>query len=122
MEKEKIKKEIQLLVTKFGTYPYDFFNILTDSKNPFLDYDTQNNEWAFIRGESWHDINLEAYQLWATSDNGDLLWWNGTQTILMNPRDQEFISMPIRPAQFIELVKLGKVGKLLPDDILEGDA
>lgn len=53
--------------------------------------------------------------LWSISDNGDLLWWNGEQTIAMNPRDGTYLSEPVSQRGFIRLVGLNKVGRLFPD-------
>ena len=117
MNKEEIAKELKELVDEFGVYPYDFFNILQDATNPNLDFATQNKEWEFIKEENWHDLKLDAYVLWAVSDNGDLLWWNGEQTVAMAPRASEFMSMPVRPRQFIKLVGTGKVTGIFPPDL-----
>lgn len=117
MKKEELTKELKELVDEFGTYPYDFFNILQNSDNPNLDIDIQNKQWEFVKGETWHSLNLSGYLLWAVSDNGDLLWWNGAQTIAMNHRASEFMSIPVRPRQFIRLIGMGKVTGIFPSSL-----
>ena len=119
MNKEEIKKELEELTGEFGNYPYGFFNILNSSNNPNIDFDTQNKGWESIKTEKWHSIDLSHYLLWAISDNGDLLWWNGEQTIAMNPRACEFMSLPVRPKQFMRLIGMGKVTGIFPPDLWE---
>ncbi len=117
MNKEKIQIEIRELIKEFGKYPFQFFTILSDSENPNVDFAVQNKLWAFLKNEEWHSLAMSNYYLWAISDNGDLLWWNGVQTIAMAPRDNEFFSTPVSPTQFIKLVGLKKVGSIFPDDL-----
>ena len=122
MRREEISKELESLAEEFGGYPYQFFTILCSSDNPNVDFETQNQEWGFIKNETWHSLNLDDYFLWSVSDNGDLLWWNGEQTIAMNPRASEFMSLPVRPKQFIRLVGMGKVTGIFPSDLWEQNA
>jgi len=117
MELEKIHNEIDSVVAEFGKRPYDFFTILTNSNDPTLDLQNQNSQLEFVKAETWHSLDLSSYVLWAISDNGDLLWWNGSQTIAMAHRDSTFVSEPVRPKQFIRLVGMGKVGRIFPDSI-----
>jgi len=117
MNTDKITKELSELTEEYGSYPYNFFNILQRSSNPNLDFEAQNKEWEFIKKEEWHNLDLNNYSLWSISDNGDLLWWNGVQTIAMNPRAGEFMSMPVRPKQFIKLIGMGKVTGIFPSDL-----
>lgn len=114
---DELTKELKELVEEFGTYPYDFFNILQNSDNPNLDLDTQNKQWEFIKEEAWHNLDMKDYLLWSVSDNGDLLWWNGEQTIAMNHRAGEFMSMPVQPGQFIRLIGMGNVTGIFPSSL-----
>ena len=122
MKKEEIAKELESLTEEYGGYPYQFFTILCSSENPNVDFETQNQEWEFIKNEKWHSLNLGGYLLWSVSDNGDLLWWNGEQTIAMNPRASEFMSLPVRPKQFIRLIGMGKVTGIFPSDLWRKNA
>jgi len=114
MDHSKLSIEIDSLIEDFGVYPYSFFNILHPSENPNLDLINQNEIWQDVKIEDWHDLRLEAYSLWAITDNGDLLWWNEKQTIAMNPRAQEYMALPVNPRQFIRLIGLGKVTDIFP--------
>jgi hypothetical protein len=120
MSEMEIKREIDVLIEEFGTNPLGFFWILHDSPNENVDFATQNKKFAIIKSDTWHSLDLAEYQLWAISDNGDLLWWNGNQVIAMAPRDREFSSAHIRPSQFIRLLKSGKTFALFPDDLING--
>ena len=73
MEPMDIKREIESLLREFGTNPLGFFWILHDSENQNLDFEKQNDQWAVVKAEAWHSLDLAKYQLWAISDNGDLL-------------------------------------------------
>ncbi|CAG0949683.1 hypothetical protein MTYP_00118 [Methylophilaceae bacterium] len=117
MELVKLEIEIQQLINEFGVRPYDFFTILSNSENPNIDIIQQNAQWADVKAEAWHSLNLSSYYVWAISDNGDLLWWNGSQTIAMNPRDSLFVSEPVNPRQFIRLVRMGKIGQIFPKSL-----
>jgi hypothetical protein len=55
--------------------------------------------------------------LWSISDNGDLLWWNGSQTVAVNPRSSEFMSLSVSPKQFRKLVGMGKVTGMFPESL-----
>lgn len=114
MDHSKLFVEIDSLIEDCGVYPYSFFNILRHSENPNLDLIKQNEIWQDIKTEEWHDLRLEAYSLWAITDNGDLCWWNEKQTIAMNPRAQEYMALPVNPRQFIRLLGLGKVTGIFP--------
>ncbi len=114
MDHSKLFVELDSLIEDCGVYPYRFFNILHRSENPNLDLIKQNEIWQDVKTEEWHDLKLEAYSLWAISDNGDLLWWNEEQTIAMNPRAQEYMALPVNPRQFIRLIGLGKVTGIFP--------
>lgn len=111
----EVKAELEAVLQDFGARPYGFFSILDDSDNPNLNLRKQNTDWDFIKSECWHSLDLSSYMLWSISDNGDLLWWNGEQTIAMNPRDGTYLSEPVSPRVFIRLVGLNKVGRLFPD-------
>lgn len=114
MDHSKLSIEINSLIEDFGIYPYKFFNILHLSENQNLDLIKQNEIWQDVKIENWHDLKLDAYSLWAITDNGDLLWWNEKQTIAMNPRTQEYMALPVNPRQFIRLIGLGKVTGIFP--------
>jgi hypothetical protein len=118
MELREIHIEIDSVLAEFGERPYDFFTILTDSEDPNIDLQNQNSKREFVKAETWHSLDLSAYVLWAISDNGDLLWWNGSQTIAMAHRDSTFVSEPVGPKQFIRLIGMGKVGQIFPDLIV----
>jgi hypothetical protein len=120
MNEMDIKQEINGIIKEFGGNPFGFFWILHDSPNENVDFAIQNKKWAIIKSDTWHSLDLNEYQLWAISDNGDLLWWNGNQVIAMAPRDMEFLSAHIRPSQFIRLLQVGKRFALFPDDLLNG--
>jgi len=117
-----LNEELRALLEEYGPYPYEFFNILTTTENDNLCLESQNAQWSELKRESWHSLNLESYNLWAISDNGDLLWWNGEQTIAMNPRDQEFMSLHVNPKQFIRLIGMGKVTGIFPNDLWSENA
>ena len=117
MDASVLSEELTSLIEEFGAYPYQFFNILTVSENVNLDLEIQNRQWSDLKHESWHSLNLTDYDLWSISDNGDLLWWNGKQTVAMNPRDSEFMSLPFGPKQFIKLIGKGKVTGIFPNDL-----
>jgi len=113
----KLELEIQQVMSEFGERPCDFFTILSNSENANLNIVQQNARWADVKADTWHSLNLSNYSIWAISDNGDLLWWNGSQTIAMNPRDSMFISEPVSPRQFIRLVLMGKIGQIFPKSL-----
>ncbi|MEM8599430.1 MAG: hypothetical protein AAGF99_05890 [Bacteroidota bacterium] len=114
-----VRAEIREVVAVHGTYPLRFFSILDSSGSPSLDFETRNAEYDYIRAETWHSLDLSDYRLWAYSDNADLLWWNGDQTILMDYRGSAFISIGVRPSQFIRLVAMGKYASFFPQDLLD---
>jgi hypothetical protein len=113
-----IRRELAAVIESFGANPLRFFWILHDSENPNLDFRSRNAAWADLKDETWHSLHLRDYQLWAISDNGDLLWWNGEQTVVMRPRDSEFISMAISPVQFMRLLVSGKLRGYFPEGLL----
>lgn len=114
MDPVTMEAELKRVIAEHGERPFGFFSILQASGNPNLDLQAQNKGWEFIKLETWHSLDLTTYILWAISDNGDLLWWNGEQTIAMNPRDATYISEPVSPSLFIRLARLGKVGRPFP--------
>jgi hypothetical protein len=114
MDIETLHGRLQTLVAELGTKPYGFFAILGVPGDDRLDLRAQNQRWDFIRSETWHSLDLSTYLVWAISDNGDLLWWNGDRTIAMDPRSTTFISEPVDPRQFIRLAGMGKLGKIFP--------
>ena len=114
MDAQGLQSELHELVSEFGMRPYAFFTILGSSDEPNLDLSTQNERWAFVKAETWHSLGLSAYVLWSISDNGDLLWWNGDQTIAMDHRASTFVSEPVAPRQFIRLAGMGKIGNAFP--------
>ncbi|WP_154662548.1 hypothetical protein [Solimonas flava] len=122
MKAEAIKAEAASVIRQFGANPLGFFWVLHDSENENLDFEKQNERWAFVKSESWHSLNMAAYSLWAISDNGDLLWWNGEQTVAMRPRDYEFISRAVAPSQFIRLLVSGVEHSFFPKDLYSGCA
>ncbi|MES9970207.1 MAG: hypothetical protein ABW092_09250 [Candidatus Thiodiazotropha sp.] len=122
MNKEQTQRELSKLIDEYGNYPYNFFNILQNSNNPNIDFETQNKEWQLVKDEEWHNLDLYNYLLWAISDNGDLLWWNGKQTVAMNPRASEFMSLPVGPKQFIRLIGMGKVTGIFPEGLWNKNA
>ena len=117
MDTASLTRELQALVAEHKGRPYGFFTILGDSENPDEDLSAQNEAWSYIKKETWHSLDLANYFLWGISDNGDLLWWNGEQTIAMNPRDSVLVSEPVAPRQFIRLVGMGKIGRIFPSAI-----
>jgi hypothetical protein len=118
----QVQKEIDTLIEEFGENPMQFFWILHESPNENLDFQKQNEVWALIKAETWHSLDLSHYWLWAISDNGDLLWWNGDRTIAMHPRDGDFISEPGSPSQFIRLLVSGRSCSFFPDDLGGGSS
>jgi hypothetical protein len=114
MDVDGLQSELQELVSEFGRRPYAFFTILGSSDESGLDLYKQNERWAFVKSETWHSLDLSAYVLWSVSDNGDLLWWDGSQTIAMDHRASMFVSEPVAPRQFIRLAGMGKIGKVFP--------
>ena len=122
MDIHALNTELQELVAEFGSRPYGFFTILGLTDEPRLDLRAQNSQWGFIKEEKWHSLDLSNYFLWCISDNGDLLWWNGEQTIAMDPRGSAFVSEPVQPRQFIRLVGMGNVGQIFPRSISANEA
>ena len=118
MDFATLNAELRELVAEFGNRPYNFFTILGQPGEPDLDLRIHNERWEFIKSETWHCLDLSQYLLWSGSDNGDLLWWNGEQTIAMDHRSATFISEPVGPRQFIRLVGLDKVGRIFPDSLI----
>ncbi len=119
MNKKDVLEEIRKTIKEFGIYPMDFFNILHETENPNINFDKQNRINEDIKSEKWHSLILDEYFLWSITDNGDLIWWNGEQTIAMTPRDFEYMSLPVNPLQFIRLVGMGKVIGIFPKDLWE---
>jgi hypothetical protein len=119
MNKNEAERKLAAVLAEHGNHPCNFFNILHASENINMDFDTQNKEWEFVKNESWHNLDLARYYLWSITDNGDLLWWNGSQTIAMNPRRGEYHSIPVNPGQFLYLVKSGERFGLFPDGLAE---
>lgn len=118
MDSEAIKLEISKAEEAHGINPLGFFWLLTDSQNPNLNFQVQNERGNDLKKENWHNLDLSNYWLYAISDNGDFLWYNGHQTVAMNPRSQMFVSISSPPAQFIRLVRLGKATNLFPEDLV----
>lgn len=114
MDAETLQRELGTLIAEFGGRPYDFFTILSLTEEDPLNLRTENQRWEFVKAETWHSLDLSGYVLWSVSDNGDLLWWNGEQTIAMDPRSSSFISEPVGPTQFIRLAGMGKLGQVFP--------
>lgn len=117
-----IKPALIEVIEEFGENPYNFFHILRESDDRNVDLIAQNEINEDIKSESWHSIRMDGYVLWAITDNGDCLWWNGEQTIAMCPRDFEFMSVPVVPRQFIRLVGLGKITGIFPEEIWEDNS
>ena len=114
MNFQGLQSELEGVISEFGARPYGFFTILGSSDEPRLDLHKQNEIWAFVKAETWHSLDLSAYVLWSISDNGDLLWWNGDQTIAMDHRASTFVSEPVAPRQFMRLAGTGKIGSVFP--------
>ena len=112
-----IKPFLAEVIEEFGENPYGFFNILRDSDNPVIDIFKANESLESLKSEEWHSLKMKEYTLWAISDNGDCLWWNGEQTVAMNPRSFEFMSLPVQPKQFIRLIGMGKVTGIFPEQL-----
>ena len=108
----KVKTEISKIIEVFGDYPFCFFGLLKGEL-----YGLKNAEFDFIKSENWHNVNLDSYALWAISDNGDLLYWNGEQTLIMSPRNQEFHSLRVWPEQLMRLVQTKKTWGIFPEDV-----
>ena len=109
--------EIEKVIDEFSDNPLDFFWILTDSDNDNINFYKQNDKVKNIRNDDWHSLNLDGYDLWAISDNGDYLWWNGRQTIGMNPRSMNLVSQCISPVQFLRLAQMGNFSSIFPSDL-----
>ena len=122
VDRETINRELESVIKEYGVYPFKYFNILLSSENPNIDFDKQNEGWSFVKNEKWHSLDMSNYVLWCISDNGDLLWWNGDQIIAMNPRASEYMSLPVGPAKFIDLVGIGKVTGIFPSQLWEKNA
>ncbi len=112
MDKSKIRNEISVISESHGVYVFDFINLLVKDL-----FESENKEYSFIKSESWHNLNLEAYDLWAVSDNGDYFWWNGSQTVVMNPRSSKFISLPSTPRSLIKAISKGYDCCMLPEGL-----
>ncbi len=122
MDIQTLHLELQGLVAEFGERPFDFFTILGQSNESNLNLRAQNEQWGFVKSETWHSLDLSNYLLWSISDNGDLLWWNGDQTIAMDHRSSTFVSEPVAPRQFIRLAGMGKIGQIFPSLVLASGA
>lgn len=114
---ERLRTERELLLREFGPNPMNFFWILNESENRNLDSRTQNEQWAFVKAERWHDLNLEGYAIWAISDNGDLLWWNGARVIVMSPRTRDFFSIRASPSQLLRRLQTQGRPEFFPSDL-----
>ena len=118
MDKRQVLAVISEIEKEFGKFPHDFFRLLSDSEIKHYDYDSENQTWSFIKEETWHNIDMTKYVLWATTDNGDLMWWNGERVIAMSPRDFEFMSIKMRPINFIREITSGTITGIFPHDLL----
>ncbi|MCW8930750.1 MAG: hypothetical protein OQL19_10975 [Gammaproteobacteria bacterium] len=117
MEKAEVTAVIEKIEKEFGLFPYDFFRLLTDCENKGFDYESENKTWGYIKDEGWHDLNMDNYILWATTDNADLIWWNGERVIAMSPRSSEYMSIKIRPLNFIREISRGTITGIFPHDL-----
>ena len=114
-----VRRETEKAAARHGRNPLGFIWLLDSADNSSLNFEAQNEKWKSVRAESWHSVDLDQYRLWAISDNGDLFWWNGEQTLVMAPRDREFFSVGVAPDQFLSLRKSGRFSSFFPDDLLE---
>lgn len=122
MEKQKVIEAVKEIEKEFGKSPFDFFNLLLDDDCEIFDYDLENKRWSHVKKDDWHDLNMEKYILWATTDNADLIWWNGERIIAMNPRSFQFMSLNIRPLNFIKEIPRGTITGIFPHDLWEKNA
>ncbi|NYZ70400.1 hypothetical protein H0A36_30780 [Endozoicomonas sp. SM1973] len=116
MEKINVLNENLRIKEEFGIFPHDFFRILLENDTHF-DFDRENADWDYIKDETWHDLNMKDYVLWATTDNCDLLWWNGNRVIAMSPRSYQFMSLQISPLKFIKEIPRGTITGIFPNDL-----
>lgn len=118
MTDPRIRKDVNEAIASFGLYPFDYFRLLDKSDNPNLYFSAMNQSTEFIKFESWHSLKLATYYLWATTDNGEYIWYDGHQIIAMNARDHMFISVLATPRQFLTMVKRGSHFDLFPSDLV----
>ncbi len=119
---QNILEHTKKIISEFGLYPYDFFRILSESETPHLDIHLENDQWKHIKDEEWHDLEMSEYVLWATSDNCDLIWWNGERVVAMNPRSFEFMSLKIKPLNFMKEIPRGSITGIFPQDLWSKNA
>ena len=117
---EDVRVAIREVEAAFGSNPLGYFWLLQLTGGDHLDYDAVNRLHDNVRNKSWHSLRLHDYRVWALSDNGDMLWWNGDQTIAMDGRAREFVSVAVRPLQFMKLVSERRYSQLFPDELLDG--
>lgn len=107
MQKSKILQELEMCSAHFGEFPYDFFRLLKPNSNDAFDFDKENDNWSSVKEEDWHSLRLADYFLWATTDNADLLWWNGHNVISLSPRPMEYASLRMSAYQFLQSISVG---------------
>ena len=118
MNYPQIKIALEELIKNWSVYPFEFFNILHDPSNHDFTIENENENWDFVKSEEWHNLNLDGFILWATSDNGHLLYWNGQQILMLMPRDFEFHSLASSNLNtFLNCIKTGNNFGLFPDNL-----
>lgn len=119
MKRETIFCELTKCHSEFGDRPFDFFRLLKPNSGEQLDFDLENTSWMSVKSDNWHSLDLSGYVLWATSDNADLLWWNGSFVISMNPRAREYAFVNLNPNMFLKQLQDGLKLHVYPDDLLD---
>ena len=122
IEKSEVIEELEKLTADYGSNPLEYFHILVDKPHKVLNFDLQNKLCSDLKSESWHGLNLNAYWMWALTDNGEYLFWDGQQMILMEPKDFSFTSLHTSPFRFMRNLMSGRNIEVLPAGLVSSSA
>ena len=122
IEKRKVLSQIEKIVEVYGDRPLDYFCMLVDGDHKVLSFDLQNSLSEELKLEAWHSLNLENYWMWALSDNGEYLFWDGQQVVILNSRSFKFLSVHMPPFNLIRNLIAGIRIDIFPEDLLDAKA